>query len=61
MTHDGQGATSPGSSAGSSPAPSGGAQAAAIDVEKLAEKVYQLMRQEARLARARGQLRPPRR
>lgn len=29
-----------------------------IDIEKLAEKVYQLMRTEARLTRARGQMRP---
>jgi hypothetical protein len=27
---------------------------AAIDIEKLTEKVYQLMREEVRLARARG-------
>jgi hypothetical protein len=38
---------------------SGGRAQPAIDLEKLAEKVYQLMRQEARLARARGQGRPP--
>ncbi len=36
-------------------------QQPAIDIEKLAEKVYQLMRADARLARARGQVRPPRR
>lgn len=40
-------------------APAG--QQPAIDIEKLAEKVYQLMRADARLARARGQARPPRR
>lgn len=34
---------------------------AAIDVLKLAEKVYQLMCADARLARARGQTRDPRR
>jgi hypothetical protein len=33
----------------------------AIDVTKLAEKVYQLMQADARLARARGQARGPRR
>jgi|GraSoiStandDraft_46_1057282.scaffolds.fasta_scaffold602573_2 hypothetical protein len=33
----------------------------AIDIEKLAEKVYQLMREEIRLARARGNKRSARR
>lgn len=33
----------------------------AIDVTKLAEKVYQLMQADARLAHARGQARGPRR
>ena len=33
----------------------------AIDIEKLAEKVYQLMREEIRLARARGNKRNTRR
>lgn len=45
------------SAQGTSPA----GQQAAIDIAKLAEKVYQLMRADARLARARGQARPPRR
>lgn len=35
----------------------GSGQSKAIDIEKLAEKVYQLMRAEARLGRARGQTR----
>lgn len=34
---------------------------AAIDIEKLAEKVYQLMLADVRLARARGQAHRPRR
>ena len=33
----------------------------AIDIEKLTEKVYQLMREEIRLARARGNKRSARR
>ncbi len=33
----------------------------AIDIEKLTEKVYQLMREEIRLARARGNKRSTRR
>lgn len=36
---------------------SGSGQGKAINIEKLAEKVYQLMRAEARLGRARGQTR----
>ena len=35
----------------------GSGQGKAINIEKLAEKVYQLMRAEARLGRARGQTR----
>ena len=35
----------------------GSGQGKAIDIEKLAEKVYQLMRADARLGRARGQTR----
>jgi hypothetical protein len=40
------------------PAPAVGS---AIDIEKLAEKVYQLMRAEARLSRVRGDKRSTRR
>ena len=40
---------------------SNSAQATPLDMEKLVEKVYQLMCAEARLTRARGQVRGPRR
>ncbi|HLI71970.1 MAG TPA: hypothetical protein VKV19_19630 [Ktedonobacteraceae bacterium] len=50
------------SSSGSDPAGTGTPAAQqAIDVMRLAEKVYQLMQAEARLARARGQARGQRR
>ena len=38
----------------SAPASTPSASGSAIDIEKLAEKVYQLMRNDARLDRARG-------
>ena len=38
------------------PASTSSATGSSIDIEKLAEKVYQLMRDEARLDRARGKL-----
>ena len=44
-----------------SPTPTPAGQQPAIDIEKLAEKVYRLMRADARLARARGQTRVSRR
>lgn len=47
-----------GGNAPSQAAPSAGQQPA-IDIAKLAEKVYQLMRADARLARIRGQARIP--
>ncbi len=40
---------------GRAPGTAAGAQAAAIDVEKLAERVYRLMQAEVRLAQARGE------
>jgi len=48
---------------GNTPQPTTGiaGQSSAIDIEKLAEKIYQLLRLEARLARARAQTRGPRR
>lgn len=46
---------------GSSQAPTPAGPQQAIDIEKLAEKVYRLMRADARLARSRGQTRIPRR
>lgn len=41
--------------------PVGSGQASAIDIEKLTEKVYQLLRADARLSQARGQMRTRRR
>lgn len=46
---------------GPSPATTPAGQQPTIDIEKLAEKVYRLMRADARLARARGQARVSRR
>lgn len=48
-----------GNDSSQAPTPAGPQQA--IDIEKLAEKVYRLMRADARLARSRGQTRIPRR
>lgn len=41
--------------------PVGSGQAPSIDIEKLTEKVYQLLRADVRLSQARGQTRPRRR
>lgn len=41
--------------------PVGSGQAPSIDVEKLTEKVYQLLRADVRLSQARGQMRTRRR
>ncbi len=41
--------------------PAGSEQVPAIDIEKLTEKVYQLLRADVRLSQARGQTRPRRR
>jgi|GEM_PF-4110532 len=41
--------------------PAGSGQVPAIDIEKLTEKVYQLLRADVRLSQARGQMRTRRR